>query len=420
MEIQRDLISQVRDHLQQKEITLLIGPRQAGKTTLLRELSDDLRRQGYPCLFFNLDIDTEAPFFTSQQTLVDRVKAEFGNQKGYIFIDEVQRIVNAGIFLKGIFDRQLPWKWIATGSGSLELKEKIAESLVGRKRNFYLLTVSVWEYIHYKTGGRYGNQLSTILAIDIALENQLLMEFLRFGGYPRVVTADTLQEKKALLSEIFQGYIERDIQILLRLEKSRSFVTLLQLLANRTGQLINYNELASACNLSVPALKNYLWYAEKTFIIKSVSPYFKNKNKEIIKAPQYYFIDNGLANFLSGHIDAPERPELTGQQFQQLVFQILHDRYQHEPVGIHFWRTQSQAEVDFVLDFGAHQLPVEVKSAQMTTPKITRSLHSYIDQYQPKEAWVINRSLHQSMIVDQTQVHFMPWYMIRNQETRHV
>ncbi|MCC7245100.1 MAG: ATP-binding protein, partial [Saprospiraceae bacterium] len=408
----RDLSQQIRAHLQQKEITLVIGPRQAGKTTLLRELSDDLKHEGHPCLFFNLDIDTDAPFFKSQQALVDRVQATFGDRGGYVFIDEVQRIENAGLFLKGLYDRQLPWKWIATGSGSLELKEKIAESLVGRKRNFYLLTVSVWEYIAYKTEGIYGDQPARILAIDPVLEEQLLLDFLRFGGYPRVVTAKTNPEKRAILAEIFQGYIERDIQVLLRLEKSRSFVTLLQLLANRTGQLINYNELASACNLSVASLKNYLWYAEKTFIIQGISPYFKNKNKEIIKAPQYYFLDNGLTNFMSGHIDSTGRPEWIGQQFQQLVFQMLHLRFQHEPVGIHYWRTQSQAEVDFVLDFGTYQLPVEVKSAQMTTPKITRSLHSFIEQYQPAEAWVINRSLQETVVVGNTQVRFLPWYML--------
>lgn len=417
MEIPRQLRGDIRAHLQQKEVTLLIGPRQAGKTTLLRDLVEELRQEGHRCLFFNLDIDTDAQFFASQQKLVDRVKAECGDERAFVFIDEVQRIEDAGRFLKGLYDRQLPYKWIATGSGSLELKEKIAESLVGRKRNFYLTTASIWEFMAYQTKSQYGERLTQVLATDPTLADQILRDFLRFGGYPRVVTAPTEREKTAVLEEIFQGYIERDIQMLLRLEKSRAFVTLLQLLAHRAGQLLNFNELASLCGLAVPTLKNYLWYAEKTFIVQSVNPFFKNKEKEIIKSPQYYFLDNGLSNFLTGQLNYADTPDWWEGRFQQFVFQIVQEHYRHRPVGIHFWRTQSQAEVDLVLDYGNHVLPIEVKSTAFTGPKITRSLHSFIEQYQPAEAWVVNRRLQETVQIGQTQVRFLPWYALHPNQT---
>ncbi|MCO6487604.1 MAG: ATP-binding protein [Phaeodactylibacter sp.] len=410
MEIQRKLLPELREHLKKKEITLLIGPRQAGKTTLLKALIKQLQQEGHLCLFFNLDIDTDAQHFTTQHRFVQRIKALTDEKPAYVFIDEVQRIENAGLFLKGIYDRELPHKFIATGSGSLELKEKIAESLVGRKRNFYLYTVSVEEFAEYRTEGLHEGRIAQVLATDPILEGQLLQEYLTYGGYPRVITASPSREKNAMLAEIFQGYIERDIRLLLELEKSRSFVTLLQLLASRIGQLTNYNDLAKHAEISVPTVKNYLWYSEKTFITAAITPFFRNKEKEIVKSPQYYFLDPGLRNFLLGIQQPEKQPEDFGFLFQQLVFRLLEEHYRNSVASIHYWRTQNQAEVDFVVNTGLSLIPVEAKVAQLKQPKISRSLHSFIEQYQPREAWVVNRSLQEKAQVGSTTVWFRPWY----------
>lgn len=410
MEIQRKLLPELRQHLRQKEITLLIGPRQAGKTTLLQALIRQLRDEGHLCLFFNLDIDTDAQHFTSQHRFVERINALANGKAAYIFIDEVQRIENAGLFLKGIYDRQLPYKFIATGSGSLELKEKIAESLVGRKRNFYLYTVSIEEFASYRAEGWHEGEMGRLLATDPILEDQLLREYLTFGGYPRVVTAAAPAEKNAILAEIFQGYIERDIRLLLQLEKSRSFVTLLQLLASRIGQLVNYNDLSKHAEISIPTIKNYLWYSEKTFITAAITPFFRNKEKEIVKAPQYYFLDPGLRNFLLGIQQPEKQPEDFGFLFQQLVYRLLEEHFRDSVASIHYWRTQNQAEVDFVINIGMNLIPVEVKATPMKQPNIGRSLRSFIEHYQPKEAWVINRSLREKVQMDSTTVWFRPWH----------
>ncbi|HQU59935.1 MAG: ATP-binding protein [Phaeodactylibacter sp.] len=409
MEIQRDILPELRRHLEQKEISLVIGPRQAGKTTILRTLLKQLQEEGHICLYFNLDIDTDAQYFTSQHRFLERVDVQAGRKRAFVFIDEVQRIENAGLFLKGLYDRELPYKFIATGSGSLELKEKIAESLVGRKQNFYLYTVSINEFIRYRTKGQARERLSDWLATDPILENQLLLEYLTFGGYPRVVTATTAVEKNAILSEIFQGYIERDIKLLLQLEKSRAFVTLLQILANRAGKMANINELAKLSELSVPTVKNYLWYSEKTFITTAVTPFFRNREKEIVKSPQYYFLDSGLRNFLIGLNQLDRSTEDMGFLFQQMVFRLLQDHFRDSVASIHFWRTQTQAEVDFVVNRGRDLLPVEVKSSLMDQPKVGRSLHSFLQKYQPAEAWVINRQLDTALQVGNTKVYFRPW-----------
>lgn len=408
MEIKRTLYQTIRSHLDKPEITLLIGPRQAGKTTLLREIAENLVSDGQHCFFFNLDIDVDAQYFRSQQTFVERVVALAGQQKAYIFIDEVQRIENAGLFLKGLYDRRLPYKWVATGSGSLELKEKIAESLAGRKRNFYLFPVSLAEFTTYSWKVEL-EQSGALLRTDTAESEHLLRQYLLYGGYPRVVTASDAEEKKAVLSEIFQSYIERDIQILLRLEKSKDFITLLQLVANRIGKLINFQDLSNLTNLSVPTVKNYLWYCEKTFIIESVLPFYTNKEKELVKSPQYYFTDAGLRNHLLAITELVPQSNEFGFLFQQLVFQLLKAKFDHSVAAIRYWRTQNQAEVDFVVQKGLELLPVEVKSAQLQQPEITRSLRSFIEMYHPAEAWIVNRSLEATVQVGDTAVRFLPW-----------
>jgi predicted AAA+ superfamily ATPase len=321
--------------------------------------------------------------------------------------------------LKGLYDRNTPYKWIVTGSGSLELKEKVAESLVGRKRNFYLSTVSIEEFLQYKTGNRYGNRLATFLKTEPTLEEKLLREYLTYGGYPRVVTAPNAREKNAILAEIFQGYIERDIQLLLQIEKSRAFITLLQLIANRTGQLVNYNDLANATNLAVATVKNYLWYSEKTFITKAITPFFRNKEKEIVKAPQYYFIDAGLRNFLLNIHDLNNQPTHFAFLFQQLILQLLELKFAESVASIHYWRTQNQAEVDFVVNRGHALLPVEVKASHLKKPQIERSLHSFIADYQPPEAWVVNLSLVATLQIDKTLVKFITWRQLLLNELLH-
>lgn len=407
MEIRRSILSKLHAHLSEPEITLLVGPRQAGKTTLLREMGQSLQKAGKTCFFFNLDIDADALFFTTQQRFVEHLEAVAGKKMAYVFIDEVQRIENAGLFLKGIYDRRLPHKFIVTGSGSLELKEKIAESLVGRKESFFLPTVSMLEWVQYATEYRFEDRIAAVLHTDEILEERLLIDYLTFGGYPRVLTSSTAPRKNRVLQEIYQGYIERDIRQLLQVEKSNAFVVLLQLLANRTGQLLNFNDLARITGLSVPTLKNYLWYSDKTFVTSSVTPFFRNKEKEIIKSPQYYFWDLGLRNYLRGIFDDLSDQ---GHRFQSLVFRLLKEYFSESVASLHYWRTQNQAEVDFVVNLGHRILPVEVKAGKLQQPALSRSFRSFIEKYQPSEAWIINRKLRENFNLGNTAIRVLPWY----------
>jgi len=410
--IKRNLFEDLKNHCAQKEISLLVGPRQAGKTTLMLMLRDYLVAQGSNTLFLSLDFDSDLPFFTSQRHLVNKIQLEIGKNKGYVFIDEIQRRDDAGLFLKGLYDLNLPYKFIVSGSGSIELKEKIHESLVGRKRIFELNTVSFKEFVNYKTGYRYEDSLGLFFELEKESTRQFLIEYLNFGGYPRLLLAEEQKEKIRIIDEIYRSYLERDISYLLRVEKTEAFSNLIKVLAAQIGRLVNYSELSSTLGIALQTIKKYLWYAEKTFIMQRITPFFRNTRKEITKSPVAYFYDVGLRNYALGLYGNLITPSETGFVFQNFIFNLMKEKVLFSPAEIHFWRTKDKAEVDFVITLGQRMLPVEVKFKKLKKPEIGRSLRSFISRYQPEMAWVINTELKKKIKLEKTEISFLPFWDI--------
>ena len=291
--IKRKIKQKIIDSLKLKEISVIIGARQVGKTTVIKEILPKLDKT----LFFNLDIERDNAHFASQQQFLQRIQLEFGKDRAYIFIDEIQQKEDAGRFLKGLFDMDLPYKFIVTGSGSIELKEKINEALTGRKHLIEMAPVTFEEFVNYKTSDRYENRLDLFFDIEKEQTEIFLNEYLIFGGYPAVVTAETAIRKKEIMDEIFRSYITKDISFLLDVKFPNKFIKLIQLLAVQSGSIVNYSQLAQDTSLSVETLKKYLWYAEQTFIVSIVRPYFTNAKKEITKSPNIYFNDLGMLSF---------------------------------------------------------------------------------------------------------------------------
>jgi predicted AAA+ superfamily ATPase len=410
--IKRDLFEEIKNHLSAKEISLIIGPRQVGKTTLMLLLKEYLEKKGEKTLFLNLDVEADKQYFVSQEALIRKINLEFGKDKGYVFIDEIQRKENAGLFLKGIYDLNLPYKFIVSGSGSLDLKEKIHESLVGRKRIFELYPVSFKEFVNFKTNYRYEESLEEFFEVEKVKTESLLNEYLNFGGYPRVVLEEKLSEKVRIIDEIYRSYLDKDVSYLIKSEKVDVYSSLIKVLAGQIGRLINYSELSSTLGISLQTFKNYLWYAEKTFIIHRLTPYFRNVRKEITKSPVVYFYDLGLRNYALGLFGKVEFSPDIGFLFQNFVFNIIKEKFRFTGASVHFWRTKDKAEVDFVINFGKEIIPIEAKYKKLKEPTIERSLRSFVEKYHPKEAWVINLALEYEVKVDKTIVKFLPFYRL--------
>lgn len=416
MLIKRRILPPICSHLSAKEITLITGARQVGKTTLMNEIKNILDKKGQKTLYFNLDFESDFGYLKSQELFLQKINLEIGNNKGYIFIDEIQRKENAGLFLKGLFDRGLTHKFIVSGSGSMELKEKIHESLTGRKRVFELSTVTFIEFVNYKTGYRYEDNLSAFFEIEQEKTLLLLNEFLTYGGYPRIVTETKKEEKFLLINEIYNSYLKKDIAYLLKIDKPELFSRLIQLLAYYTGSIMNYSTLSTDIGISVPTLKKYLWYAENTFIIKSITPYFKNKRKEIRKSQTVYFNDVGLKNFALNHYGKDIDLVDSGYLFQNFIFLLLQDLFKEKNYKIHFWRTTDGAEVDFLLHSGNSIIPIEVKFSRLKNAKIQRSFRNFIKSYEPKKGYVINLDYSNELKINKTIVKFLPFYKLYDEQ----
>lgn len=409
--IKRRLLPELIKHLKEKEISLIVGPRQAGKTTLMKLLMHELTKQNQPSLMLNLDIEEDKKYFDSQEHLLRKIRLELGNQ-GYVFVDEIQRKENAGLFLKGLYDMDLPYHWMVSGSGSLELKEKIHESLAGRKRVFELSTLSWEEWVDYRTSYRFEQNLGEFMELEATKTKALLEEYLSFGGFPRIVLEQELSEKRKIMSELYESYLLKDLVELLGIQKTEEFTGLARLMASQMGKMVNKQELSSTLGLHIHTINHYLWYMEKTFFIEKVTPFYRNIRKEICKAPVYYFSDLGMRNFALGLFGSSAPLLSDGFLFQNFVFHRLKDWVRDTSWQIHYWRTTNKAEVDFVVDQGVELIPVEVKFQNLLKPNPGRSLLSFLAQYQPKKAYIVHLGKEMRRIEGNTELVFLPFYRL--------
>jgi len=410
--IKRIIYSEIKNHLNQKEISLIAGPRQAGKTTAMLQLKKELDESGEKTLLLNLDIEADRYFFDSQKSLISKIELEIGKNKGFVFIDEMQRKEDAGLFLKGIYDMNLPYKFIVSGSGSVELKAHIHESLAGRKRLFELNTISFEEFINFKTDYKYQDQLENFFQIEKEKTLELAKEYITFGGYPRVILAQTTLEKTKIIEEIYTSFVEKDLAYLLGIQKTEDLGRLLKIISSQIGNLVNYSELSSTLGLSQQTVNNYLWYTEKTFVIDKITPFYRNVRSEITKSPTYYFTDLGMRNFILGTFGNYNLTIDDGFLFQNFIYLLIKNNLNLNFAKIHFWRTKDGAETDFILENGQDVIPIEVKSINVKNQDIPRSFRNFINKYNPPQAYLVNLSLDSVLTIDQTKINFIPYYQV--------
>jgi len=411
--IKRKILTRLEEHLGSDQMTILIGSRQVGKTYLMRVLKKKLEKEGKKTVWLSLDNDEDKAKFASQAILLSHIELAVGKGKAFVFIDEIQRKENVGLFLKGIFDMNLPLKFIISGSGSLELKAKILESMAGRKRLFSIEPISFEEFVNFRTDYLYEGKLQDFFKLGKDKTERLFSEYMVFGGYPRVVLADSVTSKQEEMQEIYRSYVERDIRDLLSLKKTDAFTKLLKIVSSQIGSLVNIAELSSTVDLNERTIKHYLYYLEQTFIIKKVTPYYRNTRKEITKTPVYYFYDTGLRNWLLGLFGLPEIPaHLGGHLFENIVFNLLRERLGLSSTQIHFWRTRDQAEVDFVLEKGLDVSPMEAKYAKISKIEIPRSFRNFLAKYKPKVGYIIHLGEDEETTIGGTRVYFLPFYTL--------
>lgn len=366
----------------------LVGPRQAGKTTLGKQICEQLihgAQRFDNLLYINCD-DQAYREWLSSPIFVKHALEFFMLKHPIIMIDEVQRLDTPGLLLKSIIDLKQPIKLIATGSSQLEFKSKIQEHLPGRQLETIILPLSL-EEITYE-------------------DSQVI-----YGLYPEVATASA-KIKPILIDELYRNVIEKDMINILRVSKPDVIEKLMTLVAASSGQLVNYQQLASDCNVSTPTIQHYLSILENTYILKKLTPFVGNRRKEVTSNPVYYFIDNGFRNRALHNFNALEHRQDKGLLVESFVFQTLLKfdlRTRTSPLNMHYWRTLSGAEIDFILaPVGHRPIPIEVKYRKMKQPSLTRAYHSFIRAYAPNIGFVITQDLFAKLTVHGCHITFLP------------
>ncbi|MBU4455605.1 ATP-binding protein [Patescibacteria group bacterium] len=418
--INRDIFFKTAKHLANKEITLIIGPRQVGKTVLLGQLKDYLitEKKVFPenIYNFNLDIIRDREALSNQTEFIRFIEQRSKKSKIYIFVDEAQKVENAGVFFKGVYDSNLNVKLALTGSSTLEIRSKIHESLAGRKRVFHLLPFAFNEILKFRNPDIFAliNQKEALIEADKKKCAELFFDYCVYGGYPQAVLAEDPAEKGEYLKEIFTSYVEKDIIGFLRVENESNFIKLVSLLAAQIGQLANIGELSALANTDRYTIGRYLSNLEKTFITFNLKPFYTNARQEIVKAGKIYFIDNGLRNSSLDDFRVPfaRRTDKGGLMENAILKELLNLKYGRN-FNLKFWRTKQKAEVDFIVEKGNELLPVEAK-VNSASGKIGASLAGFIERYSPKKALVVNMEYQGRRKIGRTEVHFILPYEMAN------
>jgi len=325
-------------------VTLLYGPRQAGKTTLLREIIDgyDKKKIEY---FSGDDLFVQETF--SRHELESLSKVVSG--KDIIIVDEAQRIENIGLSAKLLVDT-LSVKVVLSGSSSFELSNRVSEPLTGRTSTFHLHPLS-WAEVSE--------------SFRTTRPESVLEDMLRYGMYPRVRTRTSDAERESYITEYLGNYLSKDILIFDDIRKPKKVIDLLTLLALQVGNEVSVAELSRHLSLSQPTVERYLDILEQMFVIVNVRGFSRNLRKEISKTSKYYFTDVGLRNAVIRNFNPLRLRNDAGALFENWFIVERMKRLGNAgiPTNFYFWRTYDQQEIDLVEERGGELVAYECKYA---------------------------------------------------------
>jgi len=335
-----------------KKVLVIYGPRQVGKTTLLKKF---LKKQKLRYKLVTGD-DLSVQEILSSQRL--KQLSEFCAGYQLLVIDEAQKIPNIGINLKLIVDNIPDLKLIVTGSSSFDLSGQIGEPLTGRKITLTLYPLSQLELIKINNPYELKEKLS---------------DFLIFGSYPEVITSISKGEKIEVLNELVNSYLLKDILELEKVKGAKILVELLRLLAFQVGSEVSYNEIANTLNIDVKTVARYLDLFEKSFILYNLRGFSRNLRGEVNKKSKYYFFDNGVRNALILNFNSLDKRNDVGALWENfLVMERLKKQaYKRIYANNYFWRTWEKKEVDWIEEKGGKLFAFEFK---FTKPKKTHLL----------------------------------------------
>jgi hypothetical protein len=347
--INRKIELVVREASKYYSVISVTGPRQSGKSTLLKHLFSDYKEFSMKDVHIR-DYAMNDPVAFLQQTTDG------------MFIDEVQKAPVLMEYIQGIVDRHPERRFLLTGSSNFEMMRDLSESLAGRAGVFELMPMSLSETVAQRT--------------DRDLSQQIFE-----GLYPAVIAGKN--RAKFFYPSYVKTYLEKDVRDLLNVQNQMQFLRFIKLCAARIGSLFNASELAAEVGVDSKTITRWLSVLQASYLVTLLPPYYENISKRLVKSPKLYFNDTGLACYLLD-IESPkqlERDKMRGPLFENMVvMEMMKHRYnQGKDGGVFFYRDSNQNEVDVLLKQEGEITAVEMKSSMTYHPSFEKTLRQLQD-----------------------------------------
>jgi uncharacterized protein len=399
--IKRDLEKKLLKYLENKEILAVIGPRQSGKTTIVKKILSNTTNKKIKEVSFDNISDLEL-FITDLDSFIKK----YVENTDILFIDEIQRANKSGLQLKYIFDNYKNIKIIVSGSSSVDIAIKCLKYLVGRIFVFNLYSFSFNEFLKAKDIDLYNVYIENKYK-DVVLKkiNKYLNEYLIYGGYPKVVLSKDNEEKKVVLKNIYNTHALRDVKDIISLSDDFMLNDLIKALSLQIGDIVNYTNLSSVSGYKYEKLKRVFSVLNKTYICVEIRPFFKNKTKEITKSKKVYFCDLGLRNQIINNFleDVKFRQDVGKLHENFILLELINNEFE-----VKYWNAKSKAEVDFIIEKSGKIIPIEVKTT-VKKENLTRSFNSFLTKYNPDIGFVATKDFEKTIKKDNTVVYFVPY-----------
>lgn len=360
---------------EKKPAIIIYGPRQIGKTTLVKHILNKYPENAeyFDCDF--LDVQETFSYQKSHQiaSIIKGLKL--------LILDEAQRIKDIGMVLKILVDHHPQTQIIATGSSSFELSNKINEPLTGRKMEFRLFPISFQE----------------LTAKDnLITANRNLETLLRFGSYPALIDQSE-NEKEKILREITNSYLFKDIFTFQQLKKPELLTKLIRLLAFQIGSEVSFHELAQQIGVDQTVVQKYLYLLEQAFVIFRLNSFKKNLRTELSKSRKIYFWDLGIRNALIQNFNKIELRDDVGKLWENfcVLERLKHLNNQQIFANSYFWRTYSKKEIDYIEEAGGKLQAFEFK---WNPKKKIKKPIEFLQNYTNSSFQIINRENYSSFI----------------------
>jgi len=326
--------------LTKKQIIAITGLRRVGKTTTVKFLFNEIKSSNK--FYFDLERLEYRKLFSGDhyENIVNALRLEGADfsKKLFLALDEIQLVPNITSVIKYIYDTY-DVKFIVTGSSSFYMKEQFSESLAGRKQLFELWPLSFDEFLEFKNAGVNLPEFSFQNSNEYFIDKLSLLydEYNQFGGFPEVALISKPEDKKSLLQDILESYVNFDIRFLSDFTKSDEIHSVIKMLASRVGSKVDYSKLSSLIGINRHKVKEYILFLENTYFIKLLKPFVTNPDREITLQKKLYFTDSGLLNLL-GQISS-------GSLFENTIANQLFTKS-----TLQYYAKKNGKEIDFILN----------------------------------------------------------------------